>query len=175
MKCGLGGEWSGKPLVCRFVDCGPPQIIENGLAQLINGSTTHGSIVEYTCEQDYWLQPHTSRRQICTKEAKWSADPPTCQRKYNRFVRTIANLITMVSLILVVITCQEPEVPAGGYVVGYDFNIHSSIEYHCDAGHKLIGTSVLQCNNNGEWNSMPPECQCKWLTPRKLTKPDLNF
>lgn len=86
LKCGLGGEWSGKPLVCRFVDCGPPQIIENGLASLINGSTTHGSIVEYTCEQDYWLQPHTSRRQICTKEAKWSADPPTCQREYTDYI-----------------------------------------------------------------------------------------
>lgn len=60
------------------------------------------------------------------------------------------------------ITCQEPEVPTGGYVVGYDFNIHSSIEYHCDAGHKLIGTSILQCNNNGEWNIPPPECQCKY-------------
>lgn len=146
LKCGLGGEWSGKPLVCRFVDCGPPQIIENGLASLVNGSTTHGSIVEYTCEQDYWLQPHTSRRQICTKEAKWSADPPTCQ----------------------LITCQEPEVPAGGYVVGYDFNIHSSIEYHCDPGHKLIGTTTLQCNNNGEWSTTPPECQyidCGKLTP----------
>lgn len=60
------------------------------------------------------------------------------------------------------ITCQEPEVPAGGYVVGYDFNIHSSIEYHCDPGHKLIGTSILQCNNNGEWSTTPPECQCKY-------------
>lgn len=79
LKCGLGGEWSGKPLVCRFVDCGPPQIIENGQVNLINGTTTHGSVIEYTCEQDYWLQPHTSRRQMCTKEAKWSADPPTCQ------------------------------------------------------------------------------------------------
>lgn len=59
------------------------------------------------------------------------------------------------------ITCQEPEVPTGGYVVGYDFNIHSSIEYHCDAGHKLIGTSILQCNNNGEWSATPPECQCE--------------
>lgn len=51
------------------------------MASLINGTTTHGSIVEYTCDTDYWLQPHTSRRQICTKEAKWSADPPTCQCK----------------------------------------------------------------------------------------------
>jgi len=61
-----------------------------------------------------------------------------------------------------VITCQEPEVPAGGYVVGYDFNIHSSIEYHCDPGHKLIGTTTLQCNNNGEWSTTPPECQCEF-------------
>lgn len=61
-----------------------------------------------------------------------------------------------------VITCQEPEVPTGGYVVGYDFNIHSSIEYHCDPGHKLIGTTTLQCNNNGEWSATPPECQCEF-------------
>lgn len=62
----------------------------------------------------------------------------------------------------IVITCQEPEVPTGGYVVGYDFNIHSSIEYHCDPGHKLIGTTTLQCNNNGEWSTTPPECQCEF-------------
>jgi len=98
LKCGLGGEWSGKPLVCRFVDCGPPQIIENGMASLVNDTTTHGSIVEYTCEQDYWLQPHTSRRQICTKEAKWSADPPTCQREYNDYIIIIVRLVCFFTL-----------------------------------------------------------------------------
>lgn len=103
MKCGLGGEWSGKPLVCRFVDCGMPQIIENGLASLINGTTTHGSIVEYTCDQDYWLQPHTSRRQICTKEAKWSADPPTCQCTHYNLIVIIIRPIYLFYYILVLV------------------------------------------------------------------------
>lgn len=81
------------------------------------------------------------------------------------------------------ITCQEPEVPAGGYVVGYDFNIHSSIEYHCDPGHKLVGTSILQCNNNGEWSTTPPECLCEYsslffnthINPRVKTYPRSRF
>lgn len=63
--------------------------------------------------------------------------------------------------IFTVITCGEPDVPPGGYVVGYDFNIHSKIEFHCEPGYMLIGQSMLECNSQGEWNANPPTCQCK--------------
>jgi Sushi repeat (SCR repeat) len=46
-------------------------------------------------------------------------------------------------------------------VVGYDFNVHSSIEYHCEAGHLLKGEAVRVCNGDGEWSSTAPNCQCK--------------
>lgn len=58
------------------------------------------------------------------------------------------------------ITCDEPEVPVGSYVIGYDFNIHSSIEYHCEPGHLLIGEAVLQCGATGEWTGSIPNCEC---------------
>lgn len=51
--------------------------------------------------------------------------------------------------------------PGGGYVVGYDYNVHSSIEYHCDAGHVLRGEPIHQCMNSGEWSGDPPACECK--------------
>lgn len=62
-----------------------------------------------------------------------------------------------------VITCPEPEVPNDGYVVGYDFNVHSSIEYHCEPGHLLSGKPSLTCNNQGEWSGEPPACECKFI------------
>lgn len=58
-----------------------------------------------------------------------------------------------------VITCEAPNLPPGSYVVGYDYNVHSNIEYHCDAGHKLRGESTLKCMETGEWNNEAPICE----------------
>lgn len=79
MSCGLGGDWSGKAPTCKFVDCGAPPNIDNGQYSLLNDSTTFGSIVEYTCSDDYWLEGQ--KKQICTREGKWSADAPSCERR----------------------------------------------------------------------------------------------
>lgn len=57
------------------------------------------------------------------------------------------------------ITCDTPHVPPGTYVIGYDYNVHSSIEYHCDPGHLLRGDATLQCNVNGEWSGEAPYCE----------------
>lgn len=47
ITCGLGGEWSGKTPICRYVDCGTPVRPDRGSIQLINGTTTVGSIAKY--------------------------------------------------------------------------------------------------------------------------------
>lgn len=47
MTCGLGGEWSNKAPICRYVDCGTPVRPDRGTIQLINDTTTVGSIVKY--------------------------------------------------------------------------------------------------------------------------------
>lgn len=47
ITCGLGGEWSGKTPICRYVDCGTPVRPDRGTIQLLNGTTTVGSIVKY--------------------------------------------------------------------------------------------------------------------------------
>jgi hypothetical protein len=63
-----------------------------------------------------------------------------------------------------VITCLEPELPTGSYVVGYDFNVHSTIEYHCEVGHILRGEATHECTMQGEWSGVTPTCECKFLT-----------
>lgn len=143
-----------------------PPNVENGQYALVNGSTTYASIVEYICNEDYWLQPANRKRQICTKEGRWSADPPNCERKYCLF-RDLSlfpshlDSFRFCFLRMTVVTCPEPEVPPGGVITGYDYNVHSSIEYTCDRGYLLVGRSSLECTSQGEWDEDPPACQCK--------------
>ncbi|GLH11061.1 Locomotion-related protein Hikaru genki [Gryllus bimaculatus] len=144
ISCSLGGEWSGKAPVCKFVDCGAPAHIDNGQYILLNETTTYGSLVVYSCHEDYWLDG--TEKQMCSREGKWSANTPSC----------------------VLITCDEPDVPPGGYVVGYDFNVHSTINYHCEAGYLLRGEPALECTVHGEWSGEPPTCEfidCGKLPP----------
>lgn len=135
LSCGLGGDWSGKSPSCKYVDCGAPPNVDHGSYRLSNGTTTVDSVVEYKCHDDYWLDGQ--KIQKCTREGKWSSDAPSCE----------------------LITCEEPEVPPGSYVVGYDFNVHSTIEYHCEVGHILRGEASHVCNREGDWSGTTPTCQ----------------
>lgn len=59
------------------------------------------------------------------------------------------------------ISCPDPEVPAGGYMEAYDYNVHSTIDFHCEKGHKLVGEPNLTCQSDGEWSGESPKCDCK--------------
>ncbi|XP_058127402.1 sushi, von Willebrand factor type A, EGF and pentraxin domain-containing protein 1 [Anopheles ziemanni] len=144
LSCGLGGNWTGKIPVCRYVDCGMPARPDRGNILLLNDSTTVGSVVRYFCDDDYWLVG--PQELFCTKDGKWSGNAPACE----------------------LITCETPHVPPGSYVIGYDYNIHSSIQYHCDPGHILRGEDTLTCLESGQWSGDAPDCvyvDCGPLTP----------
>lgn len=49
--------------------------------------------------------------------------------------------------------------PPGSFVVGYDYNVHSTIEYHCDPGHLLRGEATHRCADTGEWTGNAPFCE----------------
>lgn len=137
LSCGLGGEWTGKPPSCRYVDCGTPARPDRGSLLLVNSTTTVGSIVKYDCDDDYWLV-NGDGEQTCTKDGKWSGNTPSCE----------------------LITCDTPHVPPASYVVGYDYNVHSTITYHCDPGHILQGEPLLKCLETGDWDNEAPDCKC---------------
>ncbi|XP_058805446.1 sushi, von Willebrand factor type A, EGF and pentraxin domain-containing protein 1 isoform X1 [Phymastichus coffea] len=135
LTCDIGGQWSGKTPQCRYIDCGAPAQISHGTVKLVNATTTVGSLVEYTCQEDFWLDG--AAKQECTKDGNWSHKTPQCE----------------------LITCEEPEVPNGSYVVGYDLYIHSTIEYHCEEGYLLHGQAKHTCDKNGEWTGDLPYCE----------------
>lgn len=64
------------------------------------------------------------------------------------------------SILFLVISCPDPEVPAGGYMEAYDYNVHSTIDFHCEKGHKLVGEPNLTCQSDGEWSGESPKCEC---------------
>lgn len=51
----------------------------------------------------------------------------------------------------------------------YDYNVHSTIDFHCEKGHQLIGEPSLVCQSDGEWSGESPKCECKW-TETGITK-----
>lgn len=43
----------------------------------------------------------------------------------------------------------------------FDYNVHSTIDFHCEKGHKLVGESSLVCQQDGEWSGDSPICECE--------------
>lgn len=80
LSCGLGGKWTEKPPVCRYVDCGTPARPDRGNLKILSNSTTVGAKVKYFCDEDYWLVGNDEL--VCTKEGKWSGNTPQCDCEY---------------------------------------------------------------------------------------------
>lgn len=63
-----------------------------------------------------------------------------------------------------VVTCEMPAEVANGkrlWDSGDEPQYGEKVSYSCDEGYTLEGSSVLTCNENGEYDSQPPECKGK--------------
>ena len=54
--CTKNGDWTGKEPSCTHVDCGMPDLVDNGEFRLQNNATAFGSMVFYECEVGWKLQ-----------------------------------------------------------------------------------------------------------------------
>ncbi|KAK8721900.1 hypothetical protein OTU49_012628 [Cherax quadricarinatus] len=134
VSCTLGGVWSGATPTCKFIDCGVPEDLRDGRMTLVNGTTYLGSAARYECGPDFWL--HGPEERICLEDSHWSDVAPVCD----------------------LVSCEEPQVPDGGYVTGYSFDVHEEVEYHCESGHYLTGDSIRVCTRSGDWSGDIPTC-----------------
>ena len=56
-RCTTSGEWTGDTPTCTFVDCGSPELVQNGVFQLqTNNATYYGSVVTYVCNDHFKLE-----------------------------------------------------------------------------------------------------------------------
>ncbi|KAJ8969501.1 hypothetical protein NQ314_001726, partial [Rhamnusium bicolor] len=140
--CGKNGFWSGHAPTCKYIDCGGLPGLDHGSVALQDQRTTHGAKALYTCHENYTLIGHEIR--TCGDDGIWTNSTPKCLFDW----------------------CPDPPAIHGGivttsgsYVVGYDFNVHSSIEYNCEVGHILRGEANHVCERDGEWSGNTPSCE----------------
>ena len=57
-----------------------------------------------------------------------------------------------------IVSCGDPSVPNNGYTNGSIFTYQSIVQYYCNEGYQLSGSSSAQCTANGDWNITLPNC-----------------
>ena len=131
-KCIENATWSGKVPVCKPISCGRPEDIEHGRFRGRDFTLNH--VVTYTCNEGYRLMG--SQERTCRETGKWQNDPPTCRK----------------------VECEYPPPVPNGFFLETSFFYQDSVTYHCDDGYRLEGDSVLSCQSDTTWSSVPPKC-----------------
>ena len=55
-RCTDTGDWSGRSPSCSYVDCGVPEVIQNGEVTLKNNGTSYGAMAQYSCLSGFKLK-----------------------------------------------------------------------------------------------------------------------
>lgn len=126
--------WSNPTPSCRKIRCPIPPIPEGGWK--IGDSYEVGDIVEFGCFSGYQLLGSSKRE--CLPNGKWNGELTICNSKEN--------------------DCPNPGIPINGIKIGRLYKYGSVVEFRCDQGKKLIGSSERICEMNGEWSGSEAIC-----------------
>ncbi|XP_071537075.1 sushi domain-containing protein 4-like isoform X2 [Panulirus ornatus] len=124
----------------------PPEIMHT-VQKLVRGVVTargvvHGTMIEYRCRAGFRnvLAPCVAHSLTC-HEGQWHGTSPKCEEFSS---------------------CVAPPNIRHGFL--YDgassYPLQSQVYYSCEPGYRLVGPSVLTCEDSGCWTPrMPPVCQ----------------
>ncbi|KAF3691668.1 CUB and sushi domain-containing protein 3 CUB and sushi multiple domains protein 3 [Channa argus] len=150
--CTNNGTWSGTMPACQVVTCPTPPPIPNGL---LEGSVLEwGTSISYSCLPGYELSFPAVL--TCTGNGTWTGDLPQCLQPS----RT---------------TCENPGTPEHGfmnYTTG--FKVGSRVDFQCQQGHLLQGSTTRICLPDLTWTGTQPTCiphSCK--QPRSPANTDV--
>ncbi|XP_065196834.1 sushi, von Willebrand factor type A, EGF and pentraxin domain-containing protein 1-like isoform X2 [Sycon ciliatum] len=132
--CQLNGTWSSVPPTCSRITC------DNLLSAPANGTLSIGprtalSILEFSCNERYALQG--SRSSLCQLDGTWSTGTPTCTR---------------------VMCSQVLSAPGNGTISTGPNTALSILEFSCNQGYTLQGSTYTLCQLNGAWSHGTPIC-----------------
>ncbi|KAI8498127.1 hypothetical protein Bbelb_240710 [Branchiostoma belcheri] len=142
LTCLSDGTWNGKSPTCTAVQC---PILLPPLNGFMTGSNSFGDVVNFTCEPGYKLVGTSSL--TCLSEGTWNGILPTCTDT--------------------AVQCPSLSPPLNGFMTGSN-SYGDVVNFTCESGYKLVGTSSLTCQSNGTWNGKSPTCtavQCPILSP----------
>ncbi|KAJ6657295.1 hypothetical protein lerEdw1_002662 [Lerista edwardsae] len=115
--------------------------IPNGWKTMSHPELIHGTVVTYHCYPGYELVG--TELLMCHWDLTWSGDLPSCQR---------------------VTTCRDPgDVDHSRRVVSSNkFLVGSTIQFICEKGYSLAGSSVITCHDRQaggpKWSDRLPKC-----------------
>ncbi|XP_023234733.1 sushi, von Willebrand factor type A, EGF and pentraxin domain-containing protein 1-like [Centruroides sculpturatus] len=131
--CREDGFWEGEEPYCETIRCQSPSVIENG--DIMVPDTKFGTHISYSCHRGYELEGPSSR--VCQQDEQWSGKEPKCLPIY----------------------CPDDELKLPNGHIKLESNLMGSvILYSCDVGFELIGLISRTCQENKEWEGMPPIC-----------------
>ncbi|UXI16415.1 mRNA export protein [Sarcoptes scabiei] len=149
MSNGFFSEYAPK---CKYIECGQPQSIKNGMFILNNSTRSYLSTLSYQCDEGHVLVGRGNL--ICDSDGLWNGPPPRCEP---------------------VLCPNPPSIEKGRSVlISNSTRFDSVVEYACDFGYELIGNQFLQCNRAGYWDGQPGYCVEKILPDNSSIMPD-NF
>lgn len=134
-----------RPLNCHGVGCGAPggrNGIDHGTFRSL--VFTFPNKVEFDCERGYRLHSHDNQPVdsdygiYCLSNGEWSEPPPKC----------------------LAVACPQPKAVGHGRVDTSDgFKYQAVAQYECEGGHRLVGPSSRECQENATWSGAEPVCE----------------
>nr|XP_010764696.1 PREDICTED: complement decay-accelerating factor, GPI-anchored-like [Notothenia coriiceps] len=136
LTCTGNGSWSGDLPQCLPKFCGDPGLPAKGRRE--GRSFIFKSEVAFSCSSPYVLVGSTAR--MCQEEGAWSGSQPRCIEPTRS-------------------TCENPGTPEHGfmnYTTG--FKVGSRIDFQCQQGHLLQGSTTRLCLPDLTWTGVQPSC-----------------
>lgn len=129
--CQADGTWS--PEIICSVTCQIP-IVDHSISGR-KDVYVQGEVVMFKCKHGFVLNGSSSI--TCNSRGQWEPSPPKCNA-----------------------TCPIPEIANSILVHRKSTYVHGDVlEYRCEEGYGLSGSSTIKCNHVGQWASSKPECK----------------
>ncbi|CAF4216479.1 unnamed protein product [Rotaria socialis] len=132
-ECTFLGQWTFSTLKCTPIDCDSPGILRNGF--LSGERFDYPNIIAFFCNDGYELIGKDTTR-ACQENGLWSGSMPVCQKK----------------------TCGALPLVPHSEVIQPDRTTNETIQYICQDGYQLNGSSILKCISS-QWQPAPPSCE----------------
>ncbi|KAI8500841.1 hypothetical protein Bbelb_216590, partial [Branchiostoma belcheri] len=139
--CQADGTWSNLVPTCRVRQC--PTLTAPANGALSTTATSYQTVVNFTCNPGYVLNGTTNT--TCQADGTWSNLVPTCTS----------------------IQCPILTAPANGALSTTATSYPTVVNFTCNPGYVLNGTTNTTCQADGTWSNLVPTCrvrQCPTLT-----------
>ncbi|XP_076799587.1 uncharacterized protein LOC143444282 [Clavelina lepadiformis] len=182
--CQCDNVYSGNGFNCEEIVCGSPPFITNGVFSPILETYSIRTELSYTCDDGYFIDGTDFA--ICQSDGVWSTEQFICQdidecqtpdicAPNSKCSNTVGSYQCNCNdgyagdgkISCERITCRQLETPTSGTVEAIfateieliPYGVGDALLFICENGYDIVGRSLLECLENGEWSNAVPSCR----------------